>query len=71
MDSRIQKESENGKKRVLYIIITHSSFVNTMAEVFEYMGQKKDDLTDPFTHFKNLTEWQRDKLIGFLIQQPY
>ena len=85
MNQKIAAESENGSKKVCYLVVTHGVWVDQAAHVFKFLNHYwSDDSVDydpwtahlakrdvPFRYFSEMTPEQRDKLLEYLHTTQY
>ena len=54
MESRLTSESEDGEKRICYLIITHASFVGEVEYVMDLLKSTGENLVENFTNLSSM-----------------
>ena len=56
MESRLTSESEDGQKRICYLIITHASFVSEAEYVMDLLKSTGENLVENFKNLSSMNE---------------
>lgn len=72
MNKRLLAESENGQKRVFYLIVSHGIWVDEISHIFDFFKSQTDVLSPlPETAFLALTNSQREKILNYVYDSVY